>query len=218
MRPPLRLEEGRELARDGARAARHLRRPRPRRRPHRRAAPAAASSIELDRVPLAEGAELDDLGFGEDYELLAAVPRRRRLRRDRPLRGGRGRRAAARTASRSSSAASSTSGGQPAPRLSQAANCFSKCARGRAPDHGLPRGSRPRRGSPSAARAPRARLRCSGCSSMLTVTKPTRSPCSASSSSSALPTALHGPHQGAQKSTHDGPLRREHVARRTSRR
>jgi hypothetical protein len=25
-------------------------------------------------VPLAEGAELDDLGFGEDYELLAAVP------------------------------------------------------------------------------------------------------------------------------------------------
>jgi thiamine-monophosphate kinase len=30
--------------------------------------------IDLDRVPLAEGAELADLGFGEDYELLAAVP------------------------------------------------------------------------------------------------------------------------------------------------
>jgi thiamine-monophosphate kinase len=29
--------------------------------------------IELERVPLAQGAELDDLGFGEDYELLAAV-------------------------------------------------------------------------------------------------------------------------------------------------
>jgi thiamine-monophosphate kinase len=29
--------------------------------------------IELDTVPLAEGAELADLGFGEDYELLAAV-------------------------------------------------------------------------------------------------------------------------------------------------
>jgi thiamine-monophosphate kinase len=29
--------------------------------------------VELERVPLAEGAELDDLGFGEDYELLAAV-------------------------------------------------------------------------------------------------------------------------------------------------
>jgi thiamine monophosphate kinase len=29
--------------------------------------------IELDRVPLAPGATVDDLGFGEDYELLAAV-------------------------------------------------------------------------------------------------------------------------------------------------
>jgi len=31
-------------------------------------------AIELERVPLAEGAELDDTGFGEDYELLAATP------------------------------------------------------------------------------------------------------------------------------------------------
>jgi thiamine-monophosphate kinase len=30
--------------------------------------------IELERVPLATGAELADLGFGEDYELLAATP------------------------------------------------------------------------------------------------------------------------------------------------
>ena len=30
--------------------------------------------IELERVPLAAGAELDDVGFGEDYELLAATP------------------------------------------------------------------------------------------------------------------------------------------------
>ena len=29
--------------------------------------------IELERVPLADGAELRDLEFGEDYELLAAV-------------------------------------------------------------------------------------------------------------------------------------------------
>ena len=29
--------------------------------------------IDLEHVPLAEAAELDDLGFGEDYELLAAV-------------------------------------------------------------------------------------------------------------------------------------------------
>jgi len=30
-------------------------------------------AIELERVPLAPGAELDDLGFGEDYELLATT-------------------------------------------------------------------------------------------------------------------------------------------------
>ena len=31
-------------------------------------------AIELERVPLAPGAEFDDLGFGEDYELLATTP------------------------------------------------------------------------------------------------------------------------------------------------
>jgi thiamine-monophosphate kinase len=70
--PPLRLEEGRRLAAhahamldvsDGiARDAGHL---------------AGRSGcrvvIDLDRVPLAPGAEIDDLAFGEDYELLAAV-------------------------------------------------------------------------------------------------------------------------------------------------
>jgi thiamine-monophosphate kinase len=30
--------------------------------------------VDLDRVPLAPGARIEDLGFGEDYELLAAVP------------------------------------------------------------------------------------------------------------------------------------------------
>ena len=30
--------------------------------------------VELERIPLAEGAELDDLGVGEDYELLATTP------------------------------------------------------------------------------------------------------------------------------------------------
>jgi thiamine-monophosphate kinase len=30
--------------------------------------------IELERVPLAHGALLEDAGFGEDYELLAATP------------------------------------------------------------------------------------------------------------------------------------------------
>ena len=37
--------------------------------------------IDLDRVPLAPGATVDDLGFGEDYELLAAVADAQRLRR-----------------------------------------------------------------------------------------------------------------------------------------
>ena len=72
-RPPLRLEEGRQLARtaqamldlsDGlAIDARRL-----------AERSACRVVIELERVPLAPGAELSDLGFGEDYELLAAVP------------------------------------------------------------------------------------------------------------------------------------------------
>jgi thiamine-monophosphate kinase len=72
VRPPLRLAEGRELAAhahalldisDGIAAdAAHLAA-----RSHCRVV------VELERAPLAEGATLDDLGFGEDYELLAAV-------------------------------------------------------------------------------------------------------------------------------------------------
>jgi thiamine-monophosphate kinase len=72
VRPPLRLAEGRELAVDAhalldvsdglAVDAGHI---------------ASRSGcrvvVELERVPLASGAELQDLGFGEDYELLAAV-------------------------------------------------------------------------------------------------------------------------------------------------
>jgi thiamine-monophosphate kinase len=72
LRPPLRLAEGRELAAsatamldvsDGlAVDAGHI---------------AARSRcrvvVDLERVPLAPGARLDDAGFGEDYELLAAV-------------------------------------------------------------------------------------------------------------------------------------------------
>ena len=72
-RPPLRLEEGKRLAAvahaltdisDGlAVDAGHL---------------AARSDcrleIELEQVPLAAGATVEDAGFGEDYELLAATP------------------------------------------------------------------------------------------------------------------------------------------------
>jgi thiamine-monophosphate kinase len=72
VRPPLRLAEGKELAShahamldvsDGlAVDAGHLAR-----------RSGCRVVVDLDRVPLADGAELEDLGFGEDYELLAAV-------------------------------------------------------------------------------------------------------------------------------------------------
>ena len=78
LRPPLRLEEGRELAgtahamldvSDGlAVDAGHLAR-----------RSGCRCVIELERVPLAPGALLSDLGFGEDYELLAAVGDRGRF-------------------------------------------------------------------------------------------------------------------------------------------
>jgi thiamine-monophosphate kinase len=72
VRPPLRLAEGKQLAAhahalldvsDGlAVDAAHIAR-----------RSDCRLEIELDLVPLAEGASVDDLGFGEDYELLAAV-------------------------------------------------------------------------------------------------------------------------------------------------
>jgi thiamine-monophosphate kinase len=72
VRPPIRIEEGRRLAvtahamldisdglaPDVGQLARRS---------------AVRCVIDLERVPLAKGATVDDLGFGEDFELLAAV-------------------------------------------------------------------------------------------------------------------------------------------------
>jgi thiamine-monophosphate kinase len=72
-RPPLRLDEGRRLAAvahaltdisDGlAVDAGHL-----------AARSGCRLELDLEAVPLAPGATVEDLGFGEDYELLAATP------------------------------------------------------------------------------------------------------------------------------------------------
>ena len=71
-RPPIRLEEGRRLARD-AHAMLDLSDGLSRDAGHMAERSGCRIVVELERVPLAPGATIDDLGFGEDYELLAAV-------------------------------------------------------------------------------------------------------------------------------------------------
>jgi thiamine-monophosphate kinase len=73
VRPPLRLDEGRRLART-AHAMLDLSDGIGRDAGHIAARSGCRLVVELERVPLADGATVDDLGFGEDYELLAAVP------------------------------------------------------------------------------------------------------------------------------------------------
>lgn len=71
-RPPLRLAEGKELA-EHAHAMLDLSDGLAVDAAHIAARSGCRVSIELERVPLADGADLGDVGFGEDYELLAAV-------------------------------------------------------------------------------------------------------------------------------------------------
>ena len=73
VRPPIRIDEGIQLARDAdamldlsdglARDAAHI-----------AVRSGCRLEIDLERVPLAPGATHEDLAFGEDYELLAATP------------------------------------------------------------------------------------------------------------------------------------------------
>jgi thiamine-monophosphate kinase len=72
VRPPLRLAEGKELAAH-AHAMLDLSDGLAVDSAHIAARSKCRLVIELERVPLAAGAQLDDVGFGEDYELLAAV-------------------------------------------------------------------------------------------------------------------------------------------------
>ena len=74
VRPPIRIEEGRRLA-DTAHAMLDISDGIARDAAHIAERSGVRCVLELDRVPLAPGATVDDLGFGEDFELLAAVDR-----------------------------------------------------------------------------------------------------------------------------------------------
>jgi thiamine-monophosphate kinase len=72
IRPPLRVDEGRELAR-GAHALMDVSDGLAADLGHIARRSGVRCVVELERVPLAEDATVADLGFGEDFELVAAV-------------------------------------------------------------------------------------------------------------------------------------------------
>ena len=73
VRPPIRIDEGKRLA-AGAHAMLDISDGLAVDAGHIAARSGVCCVIDLERVPLAPGATIDSLGFGEDYELLAAVP------------------------------------------------------------------------------------------------------------------------------------------------
>ena len=73
VRPPIRLEEGRRLAR-GAHAMLDVSDGLPVDLAHLARRSGVRCVVDLERVPRAAGATVADLGFGEDFELIAAVP------------------------------------------------------------------------------------------------------------------------------------------------
>ncbi len=155
-------------------------------------------AVELERVPLAPGAEVDDIGFGEDYELLATTPDPLDLPVIGRVEAGVGRGA---DATRRALRARRLGSLQLSP--SQAENVCSKWLRGRAP-------ITVSRASPSANRitvgieSTSYRAATSGKLSMSTPAKATRPAVSRSRSSRIGRIALHGRHHGAQKSTTTG--------------
>jgi thiamine-monophosphate kinase len=73
IRPPIRTEEGKSLA-ETAHAMLDISDGLEQDLGHLAGRSGVRCVIELERVPLAEGATIEDLGFGEEYELLAALP------------------------------------------------------------------------------------------------------------------------------------------------
>ena len=73
IRPPIRTDEGRELARR-AHAMLDISDGLEQDLTHLASRSGVHCIVELERVALADGAAIEDLGFGEDYELLAAMP------------------------------------------------------------------------------------------------------------------------------------------------